>query len=246
MPFFCCFNSSSTSLTRGDNLSAPQLKCSSLRAAAHNLTKIFEDLKCPVCFNVCVPPIHNCINGHIICNTCRQKGNVISCPTCRESLAGARNMFAENFVLNYAQQCRYASQGCEHLRLKGCNMKPHEEKCMFRPIKCIVGSCGLNIPYKNFLGHVDCAHKASGTDKLPTQVQFKYNPKVDNCGRKMKWLPFYIHAFDHVYYVMMQRVQENFWIWVYSQLSKEADDLEYTYIAYIKLKHPERVGNYLN
>ncbi|CAL8143809.1 unnamed protein product [Orchesella dallaii] len=213
----------------------------SLSLGSSNLTKIFDELKCPICFNVCVPPIHSCANGHIVCNSCLRKGSVKTCPTCREALVGARNFFAENFVINYAQQCKYAAQGCEHLRLKGCNMRPHETNCMFRPLKCIVRSCGHEIPYKNLLGHLDFVHKISGTDAIPTTFQFSYDPKSSR-DQRSRWLPYYIQTFGNVFFVMMQRVKNNYWIWTYVQASKESDDLECSYNAYIKLKHPEKVS----
>ncbi|ODN01794.1 E3 ubiquitin-protein ligase Siah1 [Orchesella cincta] len=231
-PFCCCFGKPKRTHSNASTIGSSTF-------ATTNLTKIFDELKCPICFNVCVPPIHSCANGHIVCNNCLRKGSVKTCPTCREALIGARNFFAENFVINYAQQCKYASQGCEHLRLKGCNMKPHEANCMFRPLRCIVRSCGHEIPYKNLLGHLDFVHKITGTDTIPTTFQFSYDPKSARKQRS-RWLPYYIQAFENVFFVMMQRVKKNYWIWTYVQAAKESDDLECSYNAYIKIKHPEK------
>lgn len=147
-------------------------------------------------------------------------------------------MFAEKCVAEITQQCCYASQGCEQVSLRGSIMKPHEDNCMFRPVKCFMGNCGWPIPYKGYLAHVTCAHKVEGTDTLPAQVVFKYNP-IKAKGSP-KWLPFYIAAFGGYFYVMMQRIGKSYWVWVYSQVSKECDEVEYTYHAHIKLKHPDK------
>ena len=41
-----------------------------------------QNLECPVCARISLPPIMQCRNGHVTCNPCRLK--VQSCPMCRE------------------------------------------------------------------------------------------------------------------------------------------------------------------
>ena len=41
-----------------------------------------QNLECPVCTRISLPPIMQCRNGHVTCNPCRLK--VQSCPMCRE------------------------------------------------------------------------------------------------------------------------------------------------------------------
>ena len=41
-----------------------------------------NNLECPVCARISLPPIMQCRNGHVTCNPCRLK--VQSCPMCRE------------------------------------------------------------------------------------------------------------------------------------------------------------------
>ena len=49
------------------------------------LTKQIEkkqkDLECPVCLELCQPPIYMCTMSHPVCSLCRPK--LTSCPTCR-------------------------------------------------------------------------------------------------------------------------------------------------------------------
>ena len=52
-----------------------------------------NELECPVCCKICLPPIMQCRNGHVTCNSCKVK--VRSCPMCREVDIDIRNMFAE-------------------------------------------------------------------------------------------------------------------------------------------------------
>ena len=54
-------------------------------------------LECPVCL---VPPtstpIYRCDNGHILCNTCRNKVKI--CPECRIALGNLRCLTSEKIV----------------------------------------------------------------------------------------------------------------------------------------------------
>merc|ERR1712179_858510 len=52
-----------------------------------------QNLECPVCARISLPPIMQCRNGHVTCNPCRLK--VQSCPMCREIDIDIRNLFAE-------------------------------------------------------------------------------------------------------------------------------------------------------
>ena len=49
-----------------------------------------EVLKCPVCLDPCKPPlqIYQCHEGHIVCESCFSKPELVTCPQCRMSLDG--------------------------------------------------------------------------------------------------------------------------------------------------------------
>jgi len=54
------------------------------------LTRLFE---CPVCFEHIVPPIFQCLLGHLICNKCVLMCE--NCPTCRNPFNSKRNLYME-------------------------------------------------------------------------------------------------------------------------------------------------------
>ena len=67
---------------------------------ASSIKKLSE---CPVCFVEMVPPmkIFQCINGHSLCENCRDNENVTTCPSCRVSLKShimSRSILAENLI----------------------------------------------------------------------------------------------------------------------------------------------------
>lgn len=55
--------------------------------------ELIQLLECPICFEYTTPPINQCLQGHIICNTCRQR--VTTCPTCRTIFQESRNLIME-------------------------------------------------------------------------------------------------------------------------------------------------------
>jgi len=199
------------------------------------LAKMFQELECPICFNTCTAPILTCENGHIICKECRK--NVSSCPSCRKPFNGTRNLFAENFISTYSQPCHFKQDGCDFLRWKGENMKPHEANCMFRPINCIV--CGeTDLPYKSLISHLTTIHKISLSDRLPVSISYHVEQPliVDR-----KWLPYCIRAYGNYFFVMMQVERPNFWIWVWQQTNKaESSSAAGSYIVSIIFENIEK------
>ena len=88
-----------------------------------------QNLECPVCTRISLPPIMQCRNGHVTCNPCRLK--VQSCPMCREIDIDIRwvihddsdpsvtvlnlffrNLFAEKAVTFMSIPCEYKTHGC--------------------------------------------------------------------------------------------------------------------------------------
>ena len=65
------------------------------------MMKLFE---CPVCLEVAWPPvkIYQCMQGHIICDTCKAHPQMGNCPICRQLLSQksmSRNLALENLAL---------------------------------------------------------------------------------------------------------------------------------------------------
>ena len=44
-----------------------------------------KEFECPVCLEVMAPPrrIFQCVNGHLICDSCKNHPEIRSCPSCR-------------------------------------------------------------------------------------------------------------------------------------------------------------------
>ena len=54
-------------------------------------------LECPVCIEPLLSvPIHQCINGHVVCNDCIAKLN--NCPICRNDSTLIRNLMLEEII----------------------------------------------------------------------------------------------------------------------------------------------------
>ena len=59
--------------------------------------------ECPVCYVEMIPPmkIFQCINGHSLCENCKDNEFVTTCPSCRVTLQGeliSRNILAESLI----------------------------------------------------------------------------------------------------------------------------------------------------
>jgi len=69
-----------------------------------------KDFECPVCYEVMSPPsrIFQCSNGHLICEECKQRQEIRSCPTCRVPLGPSsllRNIPLEKLAKTYFERC---------------------------------------------------------------------------------------------------------------------------------------------
>lgn len=86
-------------------------------------------LECPVCFDLPLPPIRTCIQGHIICADCCLK--LPRCPLCQQRIDIGRNFFAEHFLNNSVIKCKFTIDGCR-AELPGEKLKRHMQTCEFR------------------------------------------------------------------------------------------------------------------
>ena len=67
---------------------------------ASSIKKLSE---CPVCFVEMISPmkIYQCLNGHSLCENCKDNEHVTTCPSCRVTLRGdsiSRNILAESLI----------------------------------------------------------------------------------------------------------------------------------------------------
>jgi len=101
---------------------------------------LLNQLECRVCMEYMRPPITMCVNGHNICNICKQK--VPHCPTCRQQFLNTRNVALEELATEVKYPCAYRSYGCREI-YKLDLINGHQEKCQYIPNPCPVNKLNL-------------------------------------------------------------------------------------------------------
>ena len=91
-------------------------------------TRLREQLKCPVCFEVALPPVRQCKNGHVLCDECASLCS--KCPTCREAgQPNGRNLALEKLAALLEMKCKYCMEviryECFTSHSKECELRPH-------------------------------------------------------------------------------------------------------------------------
>jgi len=115
-----------------------------------------QNLECPVCARISLPPIMQCRNGHVTCNPCRLK--VQSCPMCREIDIDIRNLFAEKAVTFMSIPCEFKQFGCR-IEIQYKEKESHERVCKFRPYICPYIECDHKLAADAVVEHVSTAHR---------------------------------------------------------------------------------------
>lgn len=119
---------------------------------------VLEQAKCPVCFELCTPPIMACVESHIICNKClpqmKQK-----CPSCSKSLAAPIHLrLLENALTEsgHLQKCTF--EGCDKIFFH--DDSKHQEVCVFRPLPCFLPTCEVKCKNADeMVTHLTTVHK---------------------------------------------------------------------------------------
>jgi hypothetical protein len=94
--------------------------------------QLIEIVECPVCMEV--PrngPIHQCKNGHVVCNKCKPK--LRRCPSCREPI-DARSLKIEQLVDLVPGPFKFSQSGCK-TELVPSLLRNHEIDCK---TKCVM------------------------------------------------------------------------------------------------------------
>ncbi|XP_065287922.1 E3 ubiquitin-protein ligase Siah2-like isoform X2 [Dermacentor albipictus] len=140
----------SAKIWRPDALDFPEV--------ASELASVFE---CPICFDLIMPPITQCVNGHLLCSSCSKNISSV-CPLCREQISHTRALAIEKVAGKLPYPCSYSSNGCTAQPL--LNQKPdHERTCDFRTCPCIFAdvTCKWTGTAKQMVAHVREAHQNS-------------------------------------------------------------------------------------
>lgn len=98
--------------------------------------EILEDYMCPVCLEVPLQEIYQCVNGHIICGSCfLQIEDDEKCVVCREPTKVRGNPIlahaVEKILDNQKIPCTHRERGCME-QLPRSEMVSHARHCEYR------------------------------------------------------------------------------------------------------------------
>ena len=123
-----------------------------------------ENVSCPVCMEVMLPPVQQCQRGHAICSKCLDALPAPKlCPECRQSLASpSRNLRLEAAAANVEVSCVHARTGCTQ-RLCYKDVVDHAKSCGFRPFHCPLrdwsgGNCTWTGGMADMSAHIEGTH----------------------------------------------------------------------------------------
>ena len=156
---------------------------------------IEELLRCPICLEDPQRGVfHQCKNGHTICQICYEgllqnpnqgedynalRKTVVTCPICRERIT-MRNKIAETLMTHMFQhtpiQCKYAAEGCRHLKQESDTDEHEDYRCTYRPQTCPgsqIGKCSFKGPAKKLIQHLKDA-KCTSLKHIPTDTFRRY------------------------------------------------------------------------
>lgn len=113
---------------------------------------LLAQLDCAVCLNKPIfPPIRQCPNGHLLCNSCSQKPQCQNCPQCRAYPTSIRNLALEKAAEGLILACPYEAKGCNKTN-SYLEAERHARHCDFKPFKCPVhgtqGTCKERLDMK--------------------------------------------------------------------------------------------------
>jgi len=122
---------------------------------------LLSELECPVCMEYMKPPITLCVNGHNICNTCKQK--IPHCPTCEQQFLNTRNVALEKVAIELNYPCVYRKYGCSET-YKLDFIGKHQDRCQYIPQPCPVnklnlGTCTWTGISSSIMSHLNHKHK---------------------------------------------------------------------------------------
>ncbi|KAK9872308.1 hypothetical protein WA026_017113 [Henosepilachna vigintioctopunctata] len=92
------------------------------------IEEYLSHFECPVCYERMAPPIHQCVEGHVICNPCFLR--LIICPKCRSKFSEFRCKAMETLYKNVILPCKNYSKGCKFIGPGDVHIG-HESNCEF-------------------------------------------------------------------------------------------------------------------
>ncbi|XP_037416403.1 E3 ubiquitin-protein ligase SINA-like 7 [Triticum dicoccoides] len=120
-----------------------------------------ETLDCPICYEPLTPPIFQCLVGHCICSSCREKLDK-KCAVCSIKTSFKRCFAMEHVVQEAKVACSNEKYGC----VEGViyyQKEEHKKACPNAPCSCTESGCGFTGPTKVLLDHFIIQHKCLST-----------------------------------------------------------------------------------
>jgi len=117
-----------------------------------------ESLTCPVCFDLIIPPIYQCTEGHLLCSDCLEKLEASTdrlCPTCRSKLPEKRirNLTGDHLAKLIPYPCPNRHFGCE-VEVKLDQREEHLKNCQCMAVPCLEKDCKWQGKTKDYLEHL--------------------------------------------------------------------------------------------
>ena len=190
-----------------------------------------NELECPVCCKISLPPIMQCRNGHVTCNSCKVK--VRSCPMCREVDIDIRNMFAEKALAYMTIPCEFNSYGCNVESLYRDRDK-HTVGCKYRPYSCPYIECENKLAAADVVKHVSTVHKDDCRNSDGPEITASMILIGNFFGGDGAWSPRVITCFDGRTFFDVALTRDRWlhhWVWLLGE-EEEAQNFTYEITAF--------------
>ena len=113
---------------------------------------LLDQLECPVCMEIILPPIFQCDAGHLICEACKSRLTLPKkCLECRTKLGDTRNRVLEKLAEHLDIPCPHRRNGCEEIIKYGTARDSHAKRCEFRDVPC--PNCDWSGSFSAFHSH---------------------------------------------------------------------------------------------
>jgi E3 ubiquitin-protein ligase SIAH1 len=182
-----------------------------------------EIVECPVCMEV--PrngPIHQCRNGHVVCNQCKQR--LERCPACREPITG-RSLKTEQLLELVPSPCKFSQSGCK-TELVPSLIRNHEIDCETKLMQCPRLYCLTKVLPQYLAHHLHNSnerckvinHKCviSSTGDLHIDGSLNVPDSTFTVEQSQSWVPGMIKNFGQTFFRESVRTRDGKWMfWIY-------------------------------
>lgn len=190
------------------------------------LRELQESVECPVCFSVPrAPPVPCCQNGHVICTRCKEK--VEHCPTCRIPMTNCVSQVAATIIQRIQHPCDFRDAGCQQ-RFDINAIDQHEERCMYRLVRCPHWACDEMISLTSLTSHVISAECGDNymTKPLPYQEEIEYTRALDDRDGSSFWRPSLLQFQNITFYLQIEKSGKNGQWYFFVQMEASSAECE--------------------